>query len=183
MTYFLRGALLVALAVAGLARPAAAQEPPALQGVSAEEKARLPQLVDAAKKEGSLTYWDVVIQPETNDALTAAFRKFYGLPNGFRINNQLSATAPLVTRVEQEINANRVTIDVAAVGSPPWVFERAAAGDVLEYDSPQYKFYADVIARGLGRKGMFPFNRAYVSRPMSRPARFKSDLESRKALL
>jgi iron(III) transport system substrate-binding protein len=166
MTRFLRSALLAAIVVAGIARPAAAQEPPALQGASAEEKARLTQLIDAAKREGSVTYWDVVIQPETNDALTAAFRKLYGLPNSFQVNYQLLATAPLVTRVEQEINANRVTVDIAAVGSPSWAFERAAAGDVLEYDSPQYKFYADVMARGLGRKGMFAFNGAYLFVPM-----------------
>src|ERR1700724_544041 len=133
MTRLVRPVLLFAVVIAALARPVGAQEPPAFQGVSTEEKARLTELIDAAKKEGSLTYWDVVIQPETNDALTAAFRKFYGLPNAFQINYQLLATAPLVTRVEQEINANRVTIDIAAVGSPPWVFERAVAGDVLEY--------------------------------------------------
>jgi len=166
MTCFLRGALFAVFAVTGIAGIAAAQEPPAFQGASADEKARLTTLIDAARKEGSLTYWDVVIQPETNDALTAAFRRFYGLPNGFQIHYQLSATAPLVTRVEQEINADRVTIDVAAVGSPPWVFERAAAGDALEYDSPQYKFYADVMARGLGRKGVFAFNGAYLFVPM-----------------
>jgi iron(III) transport system substrate-binding protein len=119
-----------------VASGAVAQEPPALQGASAQEKARVAALIDGAKKEGALTYWDVVIQPETNDALTAAFRKRYGLPNSFQVNYQLSATAGLVTRVEQEINANRVTVDVAAVGSPPWVFERAAAGDALDYDSP-----------------------------------------------
>jgi iron(III) transport system substrate-binding protein len=166
MKHILRGALLAAIAMVGLAKPAPAQEPPAFQGVPAEEKARLTGLIDAAKKEGSLTYWDVVIQPETNDSLTTAFRRFYGLPNGFQVRYQLSATAPLVTRVEQEINADRVTIDVAAVGSPSWVFERAAAGDALEYDSPQYKFYADVIAHGLGRKGVFAFNGAYLFVPM-----------------
>jgi iron(III) transport system substrate-binding protein len=166
MKYVLRGALLAAAAVVGLARSSGAQEPPAFHGVSAQEKARLTELIDAAKKEGSLTYWDVVIQPETNDALTAAFRKLYGLPSGFQVHYQLSATAPLVTRVEQEINADRVTIDVAAVGSPSWVFERTAARDALEYDSPQYKFYADVMARGLGRKGVFAFNGAYLFVPM-----------------
>src|SRR5580704_16624416 len=103
MKRLVRPALLAAFMAASLAKPAAAQEPPALQGASAEEKARLTQLIDAAKKEGSLTYWDVVIQPETNDALTATFRKFYGLPNSFQVNYQLSATAGLVTRVEQEI--------------------------------------------------------------------------------
>src|SRR5262249_58523260 len=149
MKYVVGGVLLAAWAVIGLASASAAEEPPALRGVSAEEKARLTELIAAAKKEGSLTYWDVVIQPETNDALTAAFRKFYGLPNGFQVHYQLSATAPLVTRVEQEINADRITIDVAAVGSPPLVFERAAAGDALAYGLPHYRFSADVIARGL----------------------------------
>jgi iron(III) transport system substrate-binding protein len=147
-------------------RPSSAQEPPAFTGASAEEKARLTRLIDGAKGEGGLTWWDGVIQPETSDALTAAFRRFYGLPNGFQVRYQLLATAPLVTRVEQEINASRVTVDVAAVGYPSWVFARAAAGDVLEYDSPQYEFYADVITRGLGRRGFFAFNGAYLFVPM-----------------
>ncbi len=187
MKYVLRAAVLAAAAVVGLATSSGAQEPPVLppvfHGASAEEKARLAELIAAAKKEGSLTYWDVVIQPETNDALTAAFRKFYGLPNGFPIHYQLSATAPLVTRVEQEINANRVTIDVAAVGSPSWVFERAAAGDALEYDSPQYKFYADVMARGLGRKGIFAFNGAYLFVPMWSAERTKFEGKSWKDVI
>jgi ABC-type Fe3+ transport system substrate-binding protein len=152
-----------------------AQEPPAFIGISAGEKARLAQLIDGAKKEGSLTYWDGVIQPETNDALTAAFRKFYGLPSGFQVHYQLLATAPLVTRIEQEINAGRVTVDVAAVGYPSWVFERAAAGDALEYDSPRYESYADVIARGLGRKGFFAFNGAYLFVPMWNADRIRFD--------
>jgi iron(III) transport system substrate-binding protein len=166
MKYVVRGAVFAAAALALFAGSSRAQEPPAFSGVSAEEKVRLTQLIDGAKKEGSLTYWDVVIQPETNDALTAAFRRYYGLPGGFQVHYQLLATAPLVTRVEQEINAGRVTVDVAAVGYPSWVFERAAAGDALEYDSPQYKYYADVMARGLGRKGFFAFNGAYLFVPM-----------------
>jgi len=183
MTHFLRGALLATVMAAGLAKPAAAQEPPALQGVSAVEKTRLTEIIDAAKKEGALTYWDVVIQPETNDALTAAFRKLYGLPNGFQVNYQLLATAPLVTRVEQEINASRVTVDVAAVGSPSWVFERAAAGDALEYDSPQYRFYADVMSRGLGKKGVFAFNGAYLFVPMWSTDRIKFEGKSWKDVI
>src|SRR5262249_18030511 len=161
-----RGAVIAAVALTCAAGPSRAQELPAFKGVSAAEKARLTQLIDGATREGSLTYWDVVIQPETNDALTAAFRRYYGLPNAFRVHYQLLATAPLVTRVEQEINAGRVTVDVAAVGYPSWVFERTAAGDALEYDSPQYEFYADVMARGLGRHGFFAFNGAYLFVPM-----------------
>jgi iron(III) transport system substrate-binding protein len=178
MRRLLAPGLLAVLTVAALASGVVAQEAPALQGASPEEKARLTQLIDGAKKEGSLAYWDVVIQPETNDALTAAFRKHYGLPNSFQVHYQLSATAALVTRVEQEIGANRVTIDIAAVGSPSWVFERAATGDALEYDSPEYKSYASVMARGLGKKGVFAFNGAYLFVPMWSTDQFKFEGKS-----
>jgi ABC-type Fe3+ transport system substrate-binding protein len=155
-------AAFAALAATG----ALAQEPPALQGVSADEKGRVSALIEAAKKEGVVTYWDVVIQPETNDALTAEFKKHYGLPGSFQVNYQLSATANLVTRVEQEIAADRVTIDIAAIGSPSWVFERAHKGDALEYDSPQYKYFEQSFKAGLGMPKFFAFNGAYLFVPM-----------------
>ena len=182
MKHVIAGALLGA-ALAFFAGSSRAQEPPAFNGVSTEEKARLTQLIDGARKEGSLTYWDVVIQPETNDALTAAFRRYYGLPNAFQVHYQLLATSTLVTRVEQEINAGRVTVDVAAVGYPSWAFERAAAGDAMEYNSPQYKFYADAMARGLGRKGVFAFNGAYLFVPMWSADRVKFDGKSWKDVI
>jgi iron(III) transport system substrate-binding protein len=175
MQYAVRELLVAAAMLAVFAGAAQAQEPPAFDGLSAEEKARLAQLIDGAKKEGSLAYWDGVIQPETNDVLTARFRRFYGLPNGFQVHYQLLATALLVTRVEQEIHAGRVSVDVAAVGYPPWVFERAAAGDILAYDSPQQRFYAGAIARGLGREGFFAFNGAYLFVPMWNADRLKFD--------
>jgi iron(III) transport system substrate-binding protein len=145
---------------------ALAQDVPALRDAAPDERARLEPLIAAAKTEGSLAYWDVVIQPQTNDALVAAFRRHYGLPDSFKVNYTLSATANLVTKVEQEIAADRVTIDVAAIGSPSWVFERAAAGDVLAYDSPQYRHYDKALDIGLGRKGVFAFNGAYLFVPM-----------------
>ncbi len=148
---------------------ALAQDVPALKNASPEEKARLQPLIDGAKKEGALTYWDVVIQPQTNDALAAAFKKYYGLPNSFQVNYSLSATAALVTRVEQEIGADRVTIDIAAIGSPSWVFERVTAGDALEYDSPQYKSFSRSFEQGLGIPKFAAFNGAYLFVPMWDP--------------
>jgi iron(III) transport system substrate-binding protein len=143
-----------------------AQEPPALQGKSLEEKARLAALIEGAKKEGALSYWDAIIQPETNDALTAAFKKKYGLPNSFRVNYTLSVTVGLITRVEQETGANQVTIDIAAVGSPAWVFEMVRADRVMKYDSPEYAHYKSVFDQGLGQDGYFAFNGAYMFVPM-----------------
>src|SRR5256885_13951145 len=131
----LASAFLCIFTALGIAVDAAAQELPALQGAALEEKTRVLQLVEDAKKEGSLTYWDVVIQPETNDKLSALFREYYGLPASFKVNYQLSSTANLVTRVEQEIGADRVTIDVAAIGSATWVFGGLNKGDGLQYAS------------------------------------------------
>ncbi len=144
---------LVLAAVAGLvATGACAQEPPALQGVSAPEKARLGALVEAAKKEGALTYWDVVIQPETNEALTAEFRKFYGLPDS--LPGQLSAV-----RHRQPGHPRRAG-DRAPTASPsisrrsarrPGCSSAPHKGDALEYDSPQYKFFEQAFENGLGK--------------------------------
>jgi iron(III) transport system substrate-binding protein len=167
----LASVLMAALCGFAVAQPARAQDPPALLGATSEEKARILQLIDAAKREAELTYWDVVIQPQTNDALTAEFRQYYGLPASFRVNYQLFSTANLVTRVEQELAANRVTIDVAAIGSAAWVFERVRKGDVLEYASPQYRYYANAFERGLGKAGFFAFNGAYLFVPMWDSAR------------
>jgi iron(III) transport system substrate-binding protein len=159
--YIAAGALTLALAGTALA-----QEPPALQGKSAEEKARVSALIEAAKKEGALSYWDAIVQPQTNDALTAAFKKRYGLPASFQVNYTLSNTVGLITRVDQELSANRVTIDVAAVGSPTWAFEKVAGGHVLQYASPEYAHYQNAFAQGLGENGYFAFNGAYMFVPM-----------------
>lgn len=154
------GTSVLALAtVAGLASAAGAQQ---LAQASPAEKA----LVQQAMKEGQLSYWDAVIQPETNDALAAAFRKRYGLPAGFKVNYTLSNTSGLVTRVDQELQANRVTIDVVDIASLPWVHDHVRKGQVMEYDSPQYASYTKIFSLGLGKKGYFAFNGAYLFVPM-----------------
>src|SRR3954447_4578914 len=100
-----------AVALALISSATRAQEAPALRDASPQEKARLAPLIEGAKKEGALTYWDVVVQPETNDALTAAFRARYGLPASFQVNYNLASGPVMVTRLEQEMAAGRITID------------------------------------------------------------------------
>jgi iron(III) transport system substrate-binding protein len=155
-----------ALAAMAFSFQVSAQEPPALQGKSGEEKARLTTLIEGAKKEGAVSYWDSIFQPETNDALTAGFKKHYGLPNSFRVNYTLSVTTALITRVEQELNANQVTIDVAAVASPTWIFELIKAGRVMKYESPEYKNYKAIFDAESGQDGYFAPNGAYMFVPM-----------------
>lgn len=151
--------LAIAASAASIAR---ADRAPALAQVPPVDKA----LIQDAIREGELSYWDAVIQPETNDALAAAFRKHYGLPAGFKVNYTLSNTAGLVTRVDQELQASRVTIDLAAIASLPWVYDHVRKGDILEYESPEYGAFTKVFELGLGKKGYFAFNGAYLFVPM-----------------
>jgi iron(III) transport system substrate-binding protein len=144
----------------------AAAEPQALQEVGATHKQALRALISTALKEGSVSYWDTIIQPGTNAKLAAAFRQYYGLPANFAVNYSLSSTTGMVTRVEQEVSAGRVTMDVAAVASLPWVNEKVKAGKIMHYESPQYQFYHEAFDKGLGKDGYYAFNGAYVFIPM-----------------
>ncbi|MFC0407754.1 ABC transporter substrate-binding protein [Roseomonas elaeocarpi] len=153
-----------ALGMPLVGRGAGAQTPPGLADPVSREA--LQPLVEGAKKEGSLTYWDTIIQPDSNDELAAAFRKHYGLPGSFRVNYSVAGSLALITRVEQEISANRVTIDVAAVGTPSWCFQKAQEGAFLAYDAPEYAHYGRSFDMGLGLRPYFAFNGAYIFTPM-----------------
>ncbi|WP_083923425.1 ABC transporter substrate-binding protein [Amorphus coralli] len=155
------GAALSMLAIGG----ASAQDIPAFKGLSDDQASDLKAIIEAAKEEGSVSYWDTVIQPTTNDELSKAFQDYYGLP-GFKINYTLSSTSNLITRVDQELSANKITIDVASIASPPWTLERAAQGDIVEYHSPQYEHYGQIFEAGLGKDGYFAFNGGYIFVPM-----------------
>ena len=144
----------------------AAAEPQALQDVDAAHKEALQALISTAVKEGSVSYWDTIIQSGTNAKLVPAFRQYYGLPADFPVNYSLSNTTGMVTRVQQEVSAGRVTMDVAAVASLPWVNAKVAAGQIMHYESPQYQFYRTAFDKGLGKDGYYAFNGAYVFVPM-----------------
>ncbi len=146
------GALIVAFC-ACLAAPAWAQDAPAV--AQAKDKDTLRALIAAAKTEGAIAYWDAVVTPETNDELTAAFRKYYGLPASFQVKYTLAATLNVVTRVEQEVNSGNVTIDIASLASPPWINSLIAKNHIMKYDSPEHANYKRAIDSGLGRAGYF----------------------------
>ncbi len=157
--------VVVALASGLLVTPGAAQEPPALTNASAAEKTRLQDLIKVAAAEGQISYIDAVIQPQTNDALVAAFRQHFGLPSSFRVNYTLTNASGVITRIEQELRAGRVSMDVVGIAGLSWVFERVKAGDVMQYASPQYAAYGKAFDKGLGQKDYFAFNGAYIFVP------------------
>ena len=143
-----------------------AQDLPALQAASQPEKARILGLIEGCEERGQR---HLLGRGDPAGDQRRAHRRVPRVlwPAGsFKINYQLLATGTLVTRVEQEIAADRVTIDVAAIGSPPWVFARVNKGDALEYASPQCRLYEQAFANGLGKNGFFAFNGAYLFVPM-----------------
>jgi iron(III) transport system substrate-binding protein len=72
----------------------------------------------------------------------------------------------MVTRLDQELGADRVTIDVAAIASLPWVYTHLAKGQVVAYDSPELGHFTRATAAGLAKAGAFAFNGAYVFVPL-----------------
>jgi iron(III) transport system substrate-binding protein len=150
--------------VCGLSGAAFAQEPLAL--AKAKDKSALKELIAAALKEGQISYLDTVIRPTTNDALSAAFRAYYGLPASFKVNYTTMTPGNVITKLEQEIRAGRTSYDVGAVASPPWAHEQAKAGKILKYDSPEYAAFTRSFELGLGLPGYFAFNGAYYFVPM-----------------
>jgi iron(III) transport system substrate-binding protein len=160
-----RIALAIALGAFFLAGPALAQDPPALENAAPADREALRATLEAAKREGTVSYWDTIIQPETHEELVAAFRKYYGLPASFAVKYTLSPTLALVTRVEQEVGAGNVTIDVASIASPPWISGLVTAGHIQKYDSPEYRHFGAAFAAGLGKPSYFAFNGGYAFVP------------------
>jgi iron(III) transport system substrate-binding protein len=162
--------LLLGLAVLGfalLAMPGSpwAQEPPALAKATGAEKDRLKSLIEQAKKEGAVNYIDGMITPPTHDLLSVAFKKHYWLPDSFKVGNTYGAPVTIITRLTQEMRANRYTMDVVSVASPAWVQGRIADGKVAEYESPEFANYQKAFEQKLGRKGYFVANATYTFAP------------------
>ena len=161
-----RARLGVALFFLCLSTPVLALDVPALNGLDGDMRANVLQMIEGAKKEGSLNYSDTIIQPTTNDVLVAAFKTYYGLASNFPVNYTLLTSGAMITRIEQELAANRITFDVAAIGSPTWTFERYRAGAFMRYRSHEYDAYQDVIKAGLGVDGSFVLNGGYAQIPI-----------------
>jgi iron(III) transport system substrate-binding protein len=141
------------------------QEAPALANAQGAEKDRVKGLIEQAKKEGAVSYIDGLITPGTHDALSAAFKKHYGLPDSFKVGNTYGAPVTIITRMTQEMRADRYTLDVVGVASPAWVQGRLAEGKVMKYESPEYANYKNALTQKMGLKDYFIANAAYTFTP------------------
>jgi iron(III) transport system substrate-binding protein len=93
----------------------------------------LDQLIEGAKKEGQLNWIDVTVQQFNDARFHGAFKKKYGLPDGFVINHTFKATGDLITQVQQEVQADKVTQDYVLIGDLTFWSGLDKAGALLDY--------------------------------------------------
>jgi len=137
-------------AVALLAGSSAAYA--AMDDITPQEKA----LIEAAKKEGSVTVINPQFQEKTASMLEEGMRKRYGLGDGFKLNNLRKGTGATVAQVRQEIQAGKFTVDVQLVSAPGFFAEAAKRGAFLELDSGQWKD-SEALVKAAGQYADYPF--------------------------
>lgn len=158
----------VALAMAGyvFAAPIArAQEAPALAAITdAKEKARVSALIEAAKKEGQLSWIGVQIEPGHANAILTEFKRYYGL-NDVNVEYTYASTGAIVTRVEQLLKAKRNSFDIVWNASWAWYKDLLKRGEIMKYESPNYAAYTLSDKHGMSQKGYWAAD-AYAFAPV-----------------
>jgi iron(III) transport system substrate-binding protein len=95
------------------------------------------RLLDAAKKEGTLTFYTSMQTPESGP-LSAAFEKKYGI----KVSLWRATSDQVVQRAITEARGNRNTVDVVETNAPE-VEALGREGVVAEYFSPHFKDFPD----------------------------------------
>ena len=93
--------------------------------------------LDAARKEGTLTFYTSMQTPESGP-LSAAFEKKYGV----KVNLWRATSDQVIQRSITEARANRNAMDVVETNAPE-VEALAREGVVAEYYSPHFKDFPD----------------------------------------
>jgi iron(III) transport system substrate-binding protein len=95
------------------------------------------RILDAARKEGTLTFYTSMQTPESGP-LSAAFEKKYGV----KVNLWRATSDQVIQRSIAEARANRNAMDVVETNAPE-VEALTREGVVAEYDSPHFKDFPD----------------------------------------
>ncbi len=105
------------------------------------------KLIEGAKKEGKVVYWTSGLNPECSKAIEEGFKKRYGL-HDFQVMYALTTSPEIITKVNQEIKAGRLTVDIISTTLPIFFYDLLKRGELMKYDSPEYKYFPQ-------RKGLF----------------------------
>jgi ABC-type Fe3+ transport system substrate-binding protein len=109
--------------------------------------AELTKLIEAAKKDGEVHFLDALVTAKTSAALERAFKKKYGLPDGFKFNHTLRGTGEVVATSQQEIKAGQYTSDVVSVSAPSFFHAAGKDGHFLPYAPADWRLYEREVKR------------------------------------
>jgi iron(III) transport system substrate-binding protein len=136
-------------------------------------------IIEAAKKEGGLNWLDAVVVAESAEKLGEAFKKFYGLPASFKVNHERLGTGALSSRIQEEVKAGRVNVDLFGNADPALLYDLKKVNLLLQYDSPEYKNYSRARAAKLTfEPGYWQSAIAYCFAPIVNPKVFKRTITS-----
>ena len=139
-SYALLTAAVLLAAVFTLGGTARAAEAPILKELKGAEKARVAKLIEGARKEGNFSWATNLAPVKAAKAMEKAFKKLYGLPKvKFRFANRRSGT--LIKRFEQEIKADKLSVDVVVLAAASWLHSMKRRGHLMKYVSPEDKHY------------------------------------------
>jgi iron(III) transport system substrate-binding protein len=115
-------------------------EPPALARLKGAEKERVAKLIEGAKKEKELTGYSNILRPELQASQIPAFRKEYGLSEAdLQVKIISTRSAAVISKVEEELQAKVYKTDLIQNGTIGWFNDLAGKGELMAYDSPEYK--------------------------------------------
>jgi iron(III) transport system substrate-binding protein len=158
---------LAVLALVGwtAAAPLARAQAPVLADIKdPAEKTRVSALIEAAKKEGQLSWIGVQIEPGHANAILTEFKRYYGLDD-IKGEYTYAATGAIVTRVEQLLKAKRNNFDIVWNASWAWYKDLLKRNEIMKYESPYYKDYTLSDKHGMSQKGYWVAD-AYAFAPV-----------------
>jgi iron(III) transport system substrate-binding protein len=114
------------------------------------------KLVAAAAKEGAVTVLNPQFSDRTGQLLGEGFVKRYNLGPDFKFNNLRKGTGATVAQVRQEIQAEKLTVDILLVSAPGFFDEAAKRGAFEALDSGYWKDHEEV-AKAAGQYFNYPY--------------------------
>lgn len=113
-------------------------------------------LVEAAKKEGSVTVLNPQFSDWTGQHLGEGFVKKYNLGPNFKFNNLRKGTGATVAQTRQEIQAGKHTVDILIVSAPGFFDEASKRGAFEKLDSGYWKNHEEG-AKAAGQYSNYPY--------------------------
>ena len=141
------------------------------QAFGAEEQGKL---IEGAKREGKVVYWATGMTPQLAKAFDEGFKKRYGLRD-FEVVFAPTRTTEVIAKVSQELKIKRLSVDILSGTMPEFYYDLLRAGEVMKYDSPEYKHFPTI--KGLDAEpGYWVGTNAVASVLMWNPKMIKKDL-------